>query len=61
MQNKDAEQLNKDAEQLFYRAPLDGYFPNINSKFTRSFIRTQTLPEVTPKDNTKILLINKEA
>ena len=25
---------NKDAEQLFYRAPLDGYFTNINTKFT---------------------------
>ena len=25
---------NKDAKQLFYRAPLDGYFTNINTKFT---------------------------
>ena len=42
---------NKDAEQLFYRVPFDGFLTNlINTKFTRSFIRTQTLPEVTPKD-----------
>ena len=44
----------KDSEQLFYRAPLDGYFTNINTKFTSSFIRTQTLPKITPNDNTKI-------
>ena len=44
----------KDSEQLFYRAPLDGYFTNINTKFTSSFIRTQTLPKITPYDNTKI-------
>ena len=25
---------NKDAEQLFYRAPFDDYFTNINTKFT---------------------------
>ena len=45
---------NEDAEQLFYRAPIDSYFTN----FTSSFIRTQTLPEVTSKDNIKNL-INK--
>ena len=34
---------NKDAEQLFQRAPLDGYFTNINTKFSRSFIRPQRI------------------
>ena len=35
---------NEDAEQLFYRAPLDSYFTNlINTKFTSSFIRTQKI------------------
>ena len=52
--NNELKDPKKDAGQLFYIAPLDSYFTNISTKFTRSFIKTQTLPEVTPKDNTKI-------
>ena len=44
---------NRDAKQLLYRASLDGYFTNISTKFTESFIRTQTLPEIISKDNIK--------
>ena len=43
----------EDTEKFFYRAPVNGYFTNINTRFTRSFIRTQTLPKVTPNDNAK--------
>ena len=44
----------KDAEQVLCIAPLGGYFTNlINTKSTRSFIRKQTLPGITPKDNKK--------
>ena len=46
----------KNVKHLLYRAPFDGCFTNIDTKFTSSFIKTQTLLEVTPKDKN---LINK--